>query len=120
MILAHHGADNGFTTKNFIHHLNPSVAICSSHYANQYDHPRQEIRDLLYESGVRLMTTKTGDVIVESIGDHTGQYQAINLRARSTEVSSEYKFVSKKRRLLDFNADSLRNLYAGQPSYRRL
>ena len=42
------------------------------------------------------MTTKTGDVIVRSIGDHTGQYQAINLKAGSTEVSSEYKFVAKR------------------------
>ena len=120
MILAHHGADNGFTTKNFIHHLDPSVAICSSDYANQYDHPRQEVRDLLYESDVRLMTTKTGDIIVKSIGDHTGQYKAINLKAGSTLISSEYEFVSKKRRLLNFNADSLQNLYAGRPSYRRL
>jgi competence protein ComEC len=118
MILAHHGADNGFTTKRFIQHLEPSLAICSSDYANQYDHPRQEIRDLLYEGGVKLMTTKTGDVIVRSIGDHTGQYQAINLKAGSTEVSSEYKFVAKKRHLLTFNEDTLRNMYAGKPSYR--
>ena len=49
MILAHHGADNGFTTKSFLRHLEPRLAICSSDYANQYDHPKQEIRDLLYE-----------------------------------------------------------------------
>jgi len=120
MILAHHGADNGFTTKKFIRHLEPSLAICSSDYANQYDHPRQEIRDLLYEGGVKLMTTKTGDVIIRSIGDHTGHYQAINLKAGSTEVSSEYKFVAKKRRLVAFNDDTLRNLYAGKPRYRSI
>jgi competence protein ComEC len=118
MILAHHGADNGFTTKKFIRHLEPSLAICSSDYANQYDHPRQEIRDLLHGEGVRLMTTKTGDVIIRSIGDHTGHYQAINLRAGSTEVSSECKFVAKKRHLLTFNEDTLRSMYASKPSYR--
>jgi competence protein ComEC len=79
MILAHHAADNGFTTKNFLAHLEPRLAICSSNYDNLYDHPRQEIRDLLHEQGVRLMTTKTGDVIVKSIGDHTGAYRAVNL-----------------------------------------
>jgi competence protein ComEC len=71
MLLAHHGADNGFTNKKFLYHIEPQLAICSSNFDNQYDHPTQEIRDLLYEQGIRLMTTKTGDVIVESIGDHT-------------------------------------------------
>lgn len=39
MILAHHGADNGFTTKKFLEEINPSVAICSSNYDNEFDHP---------------------------------------------------------------------------------
>jgi hypothetical protein len=46
------------------------------------------------------MTTKTGDVIVRSIGDHTGVYQAINLIGKSREASSEVKFVSRKRAVL--------------------
>lgn len=120
MILAHHGADNGFTNKNFLQHLEPSLAICSADYQNQYDHPRQEVRDLLYQQRIRLMTTKTGDVIVKSTGDHTGQYQAINLKAGSTEISSECIFVARKQRLLKYNADTLRNLYAAKPAYRRL
>lgn len=120
MILAHHGADNGFTTKKFLHHIEPSLAICSADYSNQYDHPRQEIRDLLHDQGIRLMTTKTGDVIVQSTGDHTGTYQAINLKAGSTEVSSRCSFVARKKKLLTYNADTLRNIYAGKPAYRRL
>lgn len=119
MILAHHGADNGVTTKNFISRISPNLAICSSDYDNKYDHPRQKIRDLLYKQGVTLMTTKTGDIIVLSIGDHTGHYQAINLKAGSTAISSSYNFYSKKRRLLTYNGDSLRNLYNGRPGYRR-
>ena len=120
MILAHHGADNGFTTKNFLRHLEPSLAICSADYDNQHDHPRQEIRDLLFEEEIRLMTTKTGDVVVISTGDHTGQYLAINLKAGSTEISSECSFVARKKRLLRFNEDTLRNIYAAKPAYRRL
>jgi competence protein ComEC len=42
MILAHHGADNGFTTKSFLAHIDPALAICSS----DYDNPREEIREL--------------------------------------------------------------------------
>jgi competence protein ComEC len=119
MILAHHGADNGFTNKAFLTRLEPALAICSADFDNKYDHPRQEIRDLLYEQGIRLMTTKTGDVVVKSIGDHTGRYRAINFRGNTTEISSEQDFVSKKSRILSNNADTIRQHYGGQRSYPR-
>jgi competence protein ComEC len=45
MILAHHGADNGFTTKSFLAHIDPALAICSSDYDNQYAPPCEEIRE---------------------------------------------------------------------------
>lgn len=119
MILAHHGADNGFTTKKFLRHVDPAVAICSSNYDNMYDHPRQEIRDLLYEEDIDLKTTKTGDVIIQSIGDHTGAYEVVNLKAKSTEISSRITFVSKKAHILDANADSLRQRYGVRRRYPR-
>jgi competence protein ComEC len=117
MILAHHGADNGFTTKGFLARLEPRLAICSSNYGNQYDHPREEIRELLHEQGIRLMTTKTGDVIVESIEDHTGAYRAMNLKGNSKEISSTMDFRSKKSRILSFNEDTLRQRYQGRRRY---
>jgi competence protein ComEC len=120
MILAHHGADNGFTSKDFIARLRPKLAICSADYANQYDHPRQEIRDLLFEYGVRLMTTKTGDIIVKSIGDHTGNYRAINLKGNSKDISSSCDFTSKKARLLSFNLDTIRQRMMPRPPYLNL
>ncbi len=64
LILAHHGADNGFTTHSFLRTVSPSLAICSANFANQYDHPRQDIRDMLFERNIPLYTTKTGDVIL--------------------------------------------------------
>jgi competence protein ComEC len=120
MILAHHGADNGFTTKRFLQHLEPHLAICSSDFDNQYDHPAQPIRDLLFEQKIRLLTTKTGDVIIESLGNHTGRYRATNLKAGSTEISSQYEFMSKKSKLLSYPADTIRQLYSSQPGYRSL
>jgi competence protein ComEC len=120
LILAHHGADNGFTTKSFLERVEPQLAICSSNYDSQYDHPREEIRILLHEQRIRLLTTKTGDVIVKSIGDHTGAFRAINLQAGSTKVSSYYDFRARKARLLSFNQDTIRQIYAGPPKYRRL
>jgi competence protein ComEC len=119
MILAHHGADNGFTNDKLMRALEPKLAICSADYDNQYDHPRQEIRDLLHEHGIRLMTTKTGDVVVISVANHTGLYEAINLAGDSTTVSSREVFRAKKAHLLGRNADSIRNLYEGRPAYRR-
>jgi competence protein ComEC len=120
MILAHHGADNGFTNKKFLNHIAPQLAICSSNYDNQYEHPADEIRELLNEQGVRLMTTKTGDVIIKSIDDHTGNFRAINLKGNSTEVSSQRDFRSKKATLLSYNQDTIRQLYSRRPAYRNL
>jgi competence protein ComEC len=119
MILAHHGADNGFTTKKFLTHIEPNVAVCSSDYDNQYDHPRDEIKELLHEQGIWLKTTKTGDVIIRSTGDHTGAYEVINLIEGSTKVSSTRSFHSKKSGILDANGDALRQRYAVKKSYPR-
>jgi competence protein ComEC len=41
LILAHHGANNGFITSNFLKKTKPSVAIASSNYDNKYEHPKQ-------------------------------------------------------------------------------
>lgn len=118
MILAHHGADNGFTTKRLLAELAPNVAVCSSNYDNQFDHPRQEIRDLLFDQGIQLYTTKTGDFIVESIGSHTMDYRVTNLIAGSTKVSSTREFRSRKSKLLRQNADTLRNVL--RPGFKGL
>lgn len=120
MILAHHGADNGFTNKSFLERIGPSLAICSSDFDNQHDHPRDEVRKLLHEQNIRLMTTKTGDAIVKSINDHTGDFRAINLKADSTEISSQCDFEAKKKLLLSYNADTIRQLYTPRPPYRSL
>jgi competence protein ComEC len=106
-----------FTTKKFLACLEPRLAICSSNYDNQYDHPRQSIKDLLYEQGVRLMTTKTGDVLVKSTGDHTGDYRAVNLKGNSKEISSTMDFRSKKSRILSYNDDTLRQRYQSRTRY---
>lgn len=90
LILAHHGADNGFTTDEFIKAVKPSIAICSSNYDNQYEHPREEVRRILYQNEVRLFTTKTGDVIVECNEDNKGYVK--NLVSDNTKLSSSYSF----------------------------
>jgi competence protein ComEC len=118
IILAHHGADNGFTNKKFLRHVEPLLAICSSNFDNQHDHPDEAIRDLLYELGIRLMTTKTGDVLVHSIGDHTGSYRAVNFKSNSTEISSTINFRAKKAELLSYNGDTIRQIYEPRSAHR--
>jgi competence protein ComEC len=95
MILAHHGADNGFTTEQFVNKINPKVAICSSNYDNQFEHPRQEVRDILHnhEPSIPLYTTKTGDVIITCNEDNV--VHVYNLMSNSTKISSEMTFTPK-------------------------
>jgi len=109
MIMAHHGADNGFTTSAFLKAVSPTLAIATSNYGNHFDHPKPEIRELLHKHDVRLFTTKTGDVIVNSIGNHTGQFEVVNLKAGSTEVSSRYVGYARKSQYLRNNEDTLRD-----------
>lgn len=110
LILAHHGAANGLTTKRFLELVKPSLAICSSDYDNQYDHPAPEIRSILHDLDIPIFTTKTGDVIVESLPNHRADYKVWNLQANSTAVSSHQTFRSRKLSLLTKNADTIRNI----------
>ena len=109
MILAHHGADNGFTTSSFLKAVRPQIAIASADYANQFAHPKQAIRDLLHKNKIQLFTTKTGDVVIFSTGSHTGDYRLDNLKSGSSDVSSSYDFTSKKKHYLGVNQDTLRD-----------
>jgi competence protein ComEC len=93
LILAHHGADNGFTSIDFIRKIKPQIAICSSDFNNQYKHPKQEIRDLLYQEGVALFTTKTGDIVITCGTDNN--VKAYNLKNNSEDISSTKRFTPK-------------------------
>ena len=110
MILAHHGADNGFTTSSFLKKVKPKVAIASADYGNQFMHPKREIRDLLNKHEIKLFTTKTGDVVFYSTGENDGNYRVVNLKSGSAEVSSQYDFIAKKTNYLSKNADTIRAL----------
>jgi len=118
LILAHHGSENGLTTRKFLKTVKPTIAICSSNYDNQYEHPSEEIRQLLDEQEIPLYTTKTGDVAVQSVAPHTYAYKVINLRADSTEISSTADFLSKKSKKLSFNLDTIKNLYGPSRSFQ--
>ena len=111
LILPHHGGRSDVMTREFLNRVRPSLAICSSNYDNQFDHPTPELRNLLHEEGVPIYTTKTGDVVLYSRGTNSGDYRVENLKADSTELSSWKDFVAKKRGLLGVNRDTLRDRY---------
>lgn len=60
------------------------------------------------EYEIDLFTTKTGDVIIESISEHNGHFKVINLIAGSTEVFSMKYYKSRKNKRLNINGDTLR------------
>ena len=111
MILAHHGADNGFTTSRFLRETKPTVAICSSNYDSQFDHPKPEIRDLLKKYQIPIYTTKTGDALVLSMQPHTKKFKVVNLIGDSKEISSIKTYDTKKSKKLNHNLDTVRNIY---------
>jgi competence protein ComEC len=95
LILPHHGANNGFMSGAFLDVVKPKLAVCSSNFDNHYDHPRQEIRDMLRARKIPLMTTKRGDVVVSQQKGLTTAV-AESLQSDNTFVEREVKFVPKK------------------------
>ncbi|WP_080422374.1 ComEC/Rec2 family competence protein [Burkholderia ubonensis] len=109
LILAHHGSDNDVNSKNFFQAVKPTIAVCSSDYDNKYGHPHDKVREALYQSDVRVFTTKTGDVVIESVPNHRKEYRVTNYKCDTAAVSSKEVHVSKKFNLLRMNDDTIRN-----------
>ena len=108
LILAHHGSNNAVNSKNFFQAVKPSLVICSSDYDNQYGHPHDDVKEALHELQTRIFTTKTGDVVIESIPNHRKEYSVKNYISNSDKLSSRDQYISKKFRLLNMNSDTLR------------
>lgn len=93
LILAHHGADNGFTTLEFLKVLSPKVAICAADYDNKYDHPDSVVIGRLYNANIDYYSTKTGDVIAQSIDKY--KFKVSNYISNSEKKDSERKYSNK-------------------------
>lgn len=120
LTLAHHGADCPTNSEKFFEIVKPRIAVCSSNYDNEYDHPRQVVRDRLSKLNIPVYTTKRGDVVIVSLPPHTGGFRAYNLSANSTEIFDQKDFEAKKFGLLSMNLDTIRNIYRPKPSYRNI
>ncbi len=99
LILAHHGADNGFTTSEFLEAIKPKVAICASDYGNKYGHPDSVILQRLREVGVDYYSTKTGDVVAQSIDKYT--FKVSNYCANNTTLKNIKTYENKTWYIID-------------------
>jgi competence protein ComEC len=118
LLLAHHGADCATNSKKFFEVIQPKIAICGSQFDNQFEHPKTEVRQRLFDLDIPIMTTKTGDVLIHSLHPHSNKFRATNLIANSTKVSRQLDFVTRKSHWLSMNADTLRNIY--RPGFKGL
>lgn len=95
LILAHHGADNGFTTTDFLRSVNPKVAICACDWDNMYTHPSDRVRSMLSNQGIKYYSTKAGDIIAQSVDKYefkVSNYIANNEKKESVEIFTNKTF----------------------------
>lgn len=93
LILAHHGSENSICTKDFLEKISPRVAICSSNYDNKYEHPHKTIRNSLNNLQITYFTTKSGDIIIESVDKFT--FRVYNFCKNNEECKDVVKFKNK-------------------------
>lgn len=93
LILAHHGADNGFTTTDFLKALNPRVAICACDWDNMYSHPSDKVRSMLSNFGIKYYSTKAGDIIAQSVDKY--KFKVSNYITNNEKKDSVETFTNK-------------------------
>jgi len=93
MLVAHHGADNGFTTPDFVSSIRPRIGVCCNDWDNTYGHPSEKVRGIFQRQNIPLYTTKTGDVLVVCGEDNHAQ--VYNLVRNNEAVGDKMSFTPK-------------------------
>ncbi|MEK9495460.1 hypothetical protein V2H77_03140 [Photorhabdus sp. P32] len=116
IILPHHGGHSDILTKDLLEKIEPSVAVCSSNHSNQYGHPTQNVRNLLHNLDIKLYTTKSQDVIIESTGSHYGRYKVYDKKVnKNNEEEAIIKDLQpKKFKELRKHEDNQRKSYKSE------
>ncbi|CAG9183864.1 ComEC/Rec2 family competence protein [Cupriavidus pinatubonensis] len=114
LVLPHHGGPVDLMTEKLLTTLRPSLAVCTSNTANQHEHPDPSIRKLLSGLNIPLMTTKRGDVLIESVGSHVSKYRATDLLSDGSSSQEELTFTARKFDLLSMNGDTIRDRLSHQ------
>lgn len=97
LLLSHHGSDNMFNSDSFIEAIKPKAAIALPNWSNRHGHPDVNVTTRLKNHGILYYSTKQGDVIIESAGDHTRVYKIWNYISdgERLELVSQEKFTKK-------------------------
>lgn len=96
LILAHHGSNNGFSTTDFIKSINPKIAISLSNRNNQYEHPHDAVYRRIINNNSKYYSTKDGDIIIESVGEHTAKSTVYNYISNGEVCKDKFSFFSKR------------------------
>ncbi len=55
------------------------------------------------------MTTKRGDVVIYSVGDHYGKCRALDFLTDGASTQKEIEFIARKLDIMSKNGDSIKN-----------
>lgn len=95
IVLPHHGADNGFISDEFLKAIKPIIAVSTSNWGNEYGHPKPEVRQMLANNGVEVMTSKAGDVfITQEAGGSVAI--AVDLDQDGRHIQKQKEFMPKR------------------------
>ena len=95
LVLPHHGADNGFISDDFLKAVKPHIAVSTSDWGNVFGHPKPEVRQMLRNNDVELMTSKEGDVfITQEAGRNTAI--AVDFDQNGQHVQKQKEFLPKR------------------------
>lgn len=93
LILAHHGSINSVVTKEFLDAVKPLVGICTVDRDNKFGHPDQKIVTWLRQDNVDYISTKTGDVIIQTVDNR--HFKVSNYISNNEKLESVKIFENK-------------------------
>ena len=95
LILPHHGSSPDFTTVELLKALNPKLCLALVDRQNQYGHPNPTVYSRVNDHS-KYISTKDGDIIIETDGDLNDTFIVYNYIANGDECKEVLSFMSKK------------------------
>lgn len=93
LVLPHHGSEHSILTPEFLKALNPKVCICTVDYKNKFGHPDKKVVTWIEQDGIPYISTKTGDVIIQTVDNRT--FKVSNYVSNNESLESVKEFTNK-------------------------
>ena len=104
LLLSHHGSDNALNSPSFLDFVKPFLAIALCNWSNQHGHPDQNVLRRLSERDISYYSTKQGDVIIESVGNHLDSFQVWNYISDGDRLESVSGKIRSKKSIHWYNS----------------